>query len=38
MDDIRKLLHDFIKSDSEIADNYLITEFDDVFVIGIPKS
>ncbi|MDQ3852410.1 MAG: hypothetical protein M3251_00685 [Thermoproteota archaeon] len=37
-DDIRKLLHEFIKSNAELADNYLITEFDDVFVIGIPKS
>ncbi len=38
-DEIRKLLHEFIKSDPELADNYSITEFnDDVFVVGIPKS
>jgi hypothetical protein len=28
----------FIKSDPKLADNYSITEFDDVFVVGIPKS
>jgi uncharacterized ferredoxin-like protein len=37
-DDIRKMLHEFIKSDPELADNYSITEFDDLFVVGIPKS
>jgi uncharacterized ferredoxin-like protein len=37
-DEIRKLLHEFIKSDPELADNYSITQFDDVFVVGIPKS
>jgi hypothetical protein len=37
-DDIRKLLHEFIKSNPDFADNYSITEFDDVFVVGIPKS
>jgi hypothetical protein len=37
-DDIRKLLHEFIKSNSELADNYSITEFEDVFVVGVPKS
>ena len=37
-DDIRKLLHEFIKSNPDFADNYSITEFDDVFVIGIPKN
>jgi hypothetical protein len=38
-DEIRKLLHDFIKSNSELADYYSITEFNDnVFVVGIPKS
>ena len=37
-DDIRKLLHKFIKSNPDFADNYSITEFDDVFVVGIPKS
>jgi hypothetical protein len=36
-DDIRKTLHDFIKSDSELADFYSIIEFDDVFVVGILK-
>lgn len=37
-DEIRKLLHDFIKSNSELADYYSITEFNDnVFVVGIPK-
>ena len=37
-DDIRKFLHDFIKSDPELADRYSINEFDDLFVVGIPKS
>lgn len=38
-DEIRKLLHDFTKSNSELADYYSITEFNDnVFVVGIPKS
>jgi len=38
-DEIRKLLHDFIKSNSELADYYSITEFNDnVFVVGIQKS
>jgi hypothetical protein len=36
--DIRKFLHDFIKSDPELADRYSINEFDDLFVVGIPKS
>jgi hypothetical protein len=36
-DDIRKMLHDFIKSDPELADYYSITEFGDIFVVGIPK-
>jgi len=31
-DDIRKTLHDFIKSDPNLADRYSITEFDDIFV------
>jgi hypothetical protein len=37
-DEIRKLLHEIIKSNPELADSYSITEFDDVFVVGIPKS
>jgi hypothetical protein len=37
-DDIRKLLHEFIKSSSDLVDYYSITEFDDLFVVGIPKS
>jgi hypothetical protein len=37
-DAIRKLLHDFIKSNPELADYYSITAFDDMFVVGIPKS
>jgi hypothetical protein len=37
-DAIRKLLHGFVKSNPELSDNYSITEFDDVFVVGIPKS
>jgi hypothetical protein len=37
-DDIRKFLHDLIKSDPELADRYSINEFDDLFVVGIPKS
>jgi uncharacterized ferredoxin-like protein len=37
-DDVKKILYDFIKSDSELADRYSLTEFDDVFIVGIPKS
>jgi hypothetical protein len=37
-DDIRKTLHDFMKSDPNLADHYSITEFDDIFVVGIPTS
>jgi uncharacterized ferredoxin-like protein len=37
-DEIRKLLQEFIKSNPELADNYSITEFDDVLVVGILKS
>jgi hypothetical protein len=37
-DAIRKLLHNFIKSNPELADYYSITAFDDVLVVGIPKS
>jgi hypothetical protein len=37
-DDIRKTLHDFIKSDPNLADHYSITEFNDIFVVGIPTS
>jgi hypothetical protein len=36
-DGIRKLLHQFIKSNPELADYYSITEFNDMFVVGIPK-
>jgi hypothetical protein len=38
MEDIRKILYDFIKSDPELGDRYSITEFDDVVIVGIPKS
>lgn len=37
-DDIRKLLREFIKSIPELADYYSITEFDDVIILGIPKT
>jgi uncharacterized ferredoxin-like protein len=38
-DEIKKLLHDFIKSNSELVKYYSVTEFNDnVFVIGIQKS
>jgi uncharacterized ferredoxin-like protein len=37
-DDIRKTLHDFIKSDPNLADHYSITEFNDIFVVGIQTS
>jgi regulatory protein YycI of two-component signal transduction system YycFG len=38
-DDIKKHLHDFIKSDPKLlGDRYSITEFDDLYVVGIPKS
>jgi hypothetical protein len=37
--DIKQLLHDFIKSDPNLlADRYSITEFDDLFVVGIQKN
>jgi hypothetical protein len=36
-DELRKMLHEFIKSDPDIADHYSITEFEDVFILGIPK-
>ena len=36
-DYIREQLHEFIKSDPDIADLYSITEFEDVFILGIPK-
>jgi hypothetical protein len=36
-DDIRKLLHEFIESNPDLADNYSITDFEDVFVVGILK-
>jgi uncharacterized ferredoxin-like protein len=35
---IRKLLKDFIKSNPNLADYYSITEFEDMFVVGILKS
>ncbi len=34
----RKLLNEFMKSNPELADSYSITEFEDMFVVGIPKS
>src|SRR5262245_30209412 len=37
-DSIRKLLNDFLKSDPDVANHYTITEFEDVFILGIPKS
>jgi hypothetical protein len=37
-DEVKKLLYGFIKSKRELADNYSITEFNDVFVVGIQKS
>jgi hypothetical protein len=37
-DEIRKLLNEFMKSNPELADSYSITEFEDMFVVGIPKS
>ena len=36
-DEIRKLLNEHIKSNPELADNYSITEFNDMFIVGIPK-
>jgi hypothetical protein len=36
--DIRKLLNNFLKSDPDLADHHTITEFEDVFILGIPKS
>ena len=37
-DEIRKLLNEFMKSNPELADSYSIAEFEDMFVVGIPKS
>ena len=37
-EEMREILHDFIKSDPDLADHYTITEFEDVFILGIPKS
>ena len=37
-DEIRKLLNEFMKSNPELADSYSVTEFEDMFVVGIPKS
>jgi hypothetical protein len=36
-DEIRKLLNEHIKSNPELADYYSITEFNDMFIVGIPK-
>jgi hypothetical protein len=36
-DYIREQLHEFIRTDPELADFYSITEFDDVLVVGILK-
>ena len=36
-DYIREQLHEFIRTDPELADFYSIIEFDDVFVVGILK-
>ena len=36
-ENIRKLLHEFIRSNPELVDYYSITEYDDLFVVGIPK-
>jgi hypothetical protein len=37
-DIIRTLLNSFIKSNPELADRYSITEFENIFVVGIQKS
>jgi hypothetical protein len=37
-DFIGSLPNSFIKSNPELADYYSITEFDDIFVVGIQKS
>jgi hypothetical protein len=37
-DIIRNLLNSFIKSNPELADYYSITEFENIFVVGIQKS
>ena len=36
-DEIRMHLQEFIKSNPELADYYSITEFNDMFIVGIPK-
>lgn len=35
---MREILHGFIKSDPDLTDHYSITEFEDMFVVGIPRS
>lgn len=37
-EEMREILHDFIKSHPDLADHYAITEFEDVFILAIPKS
>ena len=37
-DEMREILHDFIKYDPVLTDHYSITEFKDMFVVGIPRS
>jgi hypothetical protein len=36
-DEIRKLLNEHINSNPELADYYSIIEFNDMFIVGIPK-
>ncbi len=37
-DAIRSLLNSFIKSNPELAGYYSVTEFEDIFVVGIQRS
>ena len=37
-EEVKEILHDFIKSDPDLVDHCTITEFEDMFILGIPKS
>jgi len=36
-ENIHKLLQDFIKSEPDLSDHYSVSEFDEVFIVGIIK-
>ena len=37
-EEVKEIIHDFIKSDPDLVDHYTLTEFEDMFILGIPKS